>query len=79
MMKKGKEKKDGEPKWYHTSKLEGGKRIYIPYPWKPGEKEEYEKICLLAEGWCGIPMDINWAKSTQPYQEALKKINHATT
>lgn len=59
-----------EPKYYYKLKLEKGEWKPIPYPFKNGEKEEYESICELAEGWGGKPCDIDWAKNTKPYKEA---------
>jgi hypothetical protein len=36
------------------------------------EREEYFKICDTI--WACIPVDVNWARSTNLYQNELKKI-----
>lgn len=64
-----------EPKYYYKKLPEkSGKQTYIPYPFKEGEKAEYEAICELADGWGGKPCDIDWARSTKVFQEAKLKL-----
>jgi hypothetical protein len=37
------------------------------------EKEEYSLICRLI--WGGLPLDIEWAIKTKPYEEAKKALD----
>lgn len=70
-MRKKKQKKCID--FFYKTAFIGGEETKGPYEWKQGEKEEYIKVVDLADGWGGIPLDVNWAKSSPIYAEALKK------
>lgn len=59
---------------FYSVVFKDGEEVKTDYKWEEGEKEEYLKVCELAEGWGGIPFDVDWAKGTQVYKDALKKL-----
>lgn len=55
----------------YTIKNDKGKDIPFKFVNKKYE-EEYIKIC---EEWCGgVPIDVTWAKQTQPYKRIEKEL-----
>jgi hypothetical protein len=72
MRKKKKKELFGD--FYYTV-FKNDQEIKTVYEWAVGEKEEYIRVCESVDGWGGIPLDVPWAKATQPYKDALAKIN----
>lgn len=62
----------GRVDFFYRIVFEKGEEKKVPYEWKPGEEAEYKLICSMVKGWGGIPLDVNWAKGTNSYNEALK-------
>lgn len=53
---------------------DGGDERKVPYQWKPGEKEEYVRVCEAVSGWGGIPLDVPWASGTNSFIKTKKSL-----